>query len=65
MKKIALLLCAIAMFSCSDEEEKAWTEVEIPAPKISKMLVSEYCKSDGRGCLTLLKKKSFTIKMPG
>lgn len=47
MKKIALLLCAIVMFGCSDDEEKVGTEV--PDPEISKMLFSEFCKSDGIG----------------
>ena len=35
MKKIALLLCAIVMFGCSDDEEKVGTEV--PDPEISKI----------------------------
>ena len=40
-------MCAIVMFGCSDDEEKAGTEV--PDPEISKMLFSEFCKSDGIG----------------
>ena len=57
MKKIALLLCAIVMFGCSDDEEKAGTEV--PDPEISKMLFSEFCKSDGAGVSDVTKKEEF------
>ena len=57
MKKIALLLCAIVMFGCSDDEEKAGTEV--PDPEISKMLFSEFCKSDGIGVSDVTKKEEF------
>lgn len=63
MKKIALLLCAIVMFGCSDDEEKAGTEV--PDPEISKMLFSEFASLMESEYLTLLKRKSFTTKMPG
>ncbi len=42
MKKIALLLCAIVMFGCSDDEEKAGTEV--PDPEISKCSVVRMMK---------------------
>lgn len=57
MKKIALLLCAIVMFGCSDDEEKAGTEV--PDPEISKMLFSEFCKSDGIGVSDVTKEEEF------
>ena len=57
MKKIALLLCAIVMFGCSDDEEKVGTEV--PDPEISKMLFSEFCKSDGIGVSDVTKEEEF------
>ena len=57
MKKIALLVCAIVMFGCSDDEEKAGTEV--PDPEISKMLFSEFCKSDGIGVSDVTKEEEF------
>ena len=34
------------IFGCSDDEEKAWTEIEIPTPAMSRMLLTEFCKSD-------------------
>ena len=50
MRKILLLVCMMTViFGCSDDEEKAWTEIEIPTPAMSRMLLTEFCKSDGIG----------------
>ena len=62
MKKIALLLCAIVMFGCSDDEEKSWTEIEIPTPAMSRMLLTEFCKSDGIGVSDVTKREEFSYK---
>ena len=40
------------IFGCSDDEEKAWTEIEIPTPAMSRMLLTEFCKSDGIGAVS-------------
>lgn len=62
MKKIALLLCVLAMFGCSDDEDNTWKEIEIPAPEISKMLFSEFCKADGLGVSDVTKTEEFHYK---
>lgn len=63
MKKFILVaLCAMALFSCSDEEEELWKEIEIPIPNISKILFSEFCRSEGAGVSDVTKTEEFVFE---
>lgn len=62
MRKIAFLLCVLAVFGCSDDEDNAWTEIEIPTPEMSKMLLTEFCQSSGKGESDVTKKEEFAYK---
>ena len=50
------------IFGCSDDEEKAWTEIEIPTPAMSRMLLTEFCKSDGIGVSDVTKREEFSYQ---
>ena len=63
MRKILLLVCMMTViFGCSDDEEKAWTEIEIPTPAMSRMLLTEFCKSDGIGVSDVTKREEFSYQ---
>lgn len=63
MRKIIIAaLCAITLFSCSDDEENRGTEIEIPMPNISKMTFSEFCRSDGSGVSDVTKTEEFVFE---
>lgn len=59
MKKIALLVCVLAMFSCSEEEDGEWREINIPAPDISSMCLTEFCPKEGLGVSDVNKTEEF------
>lgn len=59
MKKIALLVCVLAMFSCSEEDNGEWREINIPAPDISSMCLTEFCPKDGKGVSDVNKTEEF------
>ncbi|WP_368125265.1 DUF4595 domain-containing protein [Bacteroides faecis] len=63
MRKILLLVCMMTViFGCLDDEEKAWTEIEIPTPAMSRMLLTEFCKSDGIGVSDVTKREEFSYQ---
>lgn len=59
MKKIVLLVCVLAMFGCSEEDNGEWTEIKIPAPDISSMCLTEFCPSTGKGVSDVTKTEKF------
>lgn len=59
MKKIVLLVGMLAMFGCSEEENREWREINIPAPDISRMCLTEFCPNDGKGVSDVNKIEEF------
>lgn len=59
MKKLVLLVCVLAMFGCSEEDNGEWTEIKIPAPDISSMCLTEFCPKEGLGVSDVNKIEEF------